>query len=311
LLLGYLWMRRRAPEPPPKPVPTPTASPVTPTGQPNLQLPAQAEVRPVYPSVLTGPPEPLAQKLCAAVHEVPAQQRAACCKEPPGTVLTADCVRVFTYALRSKAVVLDESAVQQCTTAMSEAVKDCAWVGIFPPPLPAACTQAIQGTVPAQGRCRSSLECAQSLRCQGAGPTEPGTCAPPLPAGQRCATGVDTLAAYTRQDQLDRMRPECRGYCDRGHVCQESLPLQGECVMSVQCGQGNRCGGGKCVAGAIGQLGAPCVGGDCAGGLRCYKLRCMQPAAAGVACETDFDCLGGCLKKDPTHKTGVCGPRCF
>ena len=64
-----------------------------------------------------------------------------------------------------------------------------------------------------------------------------GTCAQALPAGQRCATAVDALASYTRFDQLDRQHPECQGFCGRAHLCESSLPLGAECVMSPQCGR--------------------------------------------------------------------------
>src|SRR5690348_13024508 len=49
------------------------------------------DVRPVYPSD-AGPPNPLAQRFCAALHDVPEQRRATCCKEKPGLVVTSECV---------------------------------------------------------------------------------------------------------------------------------------------------------------------------------------------------------------------------
>lgn len=278
----------------------------------NMQVPPQAEIRPVYPAKLEGEPDPRAQRFCAAIHDLPAKKRAECCSTTPGTVLTEGCVRLLTYALRSKALLLGEDALSQCEAAMRDSVRDCTWVGFLPPPLPAACLAALQGALPGGARCRSSLECRAGLRCQGVGPTETGTCGAPLADGQRCATAVDALGAYTRWDQLDRAHPECQGFCGRLHVCEKPLPLGADCVMSAQCGPGHRCGAGKCIAGAFGQLDQPCVGGDCAAGLRCTRLRCIKPAAAGAPCANDFDCLGGCLRPKGASELapGQCGPRC-
>ena len=50
-------------------------------------------------------------------------------------------------------------------------------------------------------RCRSSLECAGSLRCQGSGPTDVGTCASARPTGP-CSTAVDALAGVLRLDVI-------------------------------------------------------------------------------------------------------------
>jgi len=47
------------------------------------------------------------------------------------------------------------------------------------------------------------------------GPTDFGVCKPPAPNGERCGNGVDTLAAYTRQEAIQKTRPECAGYCSR------------------------------------------------------------------------------------------------
>ena len=48
----------------------------------NMQPPAQAEIRPVYPAVLTGEPDPQAKAFCVAIHELPAQKRARAARGP-------------------------------------------------------------------------------------------------------------------------------------------------------------------------------------------------------------------------------------
>ena len=42
-------------------------------------------------------------------------------------------------------------------------------------------------------KCRSSLECAEGARCNGAGPTTPGKCGPPKANGLPCGGATDRL----------------------------------------------------------------------------------------------------------------------
>jgi len=90
---------------------------------------------------------------------------------------------------------------------MAQAHAGSEWVGPWPPAPPVACRGIIQGLLPAKSRCRSSLECAGSLRCQGLGPTEAGVCGPPLVDGTICGGSGDPLATYARQDDIDVAHP--------------------------------------------------------------------------------------------------------
>jgi hypothetical protein len=159
----------------------------------------------------------------------------------------------------------------------------------------------------AGARCRSSLECQEALRCRGAGPTAAGVCGEAKAVGAACSLAVDTLAAYTRADEIDVEHPECVGFCER-HRCIPQLALGAACTTSAQCGKANHCAREVCTAAPFGKLGEACTSGGCERGARCVRATCVTPGATGAACESDFDCRGGCVKGDG----GVtrCGPRC-
>src|SRR5437870_767763 len=70
---------------------------------------ADDRVRPVYDS--TGPAHPLAEKLCAALHQLPEERRAACCHGGAGFTATSLCTGALSAALRGGAVALDAPAV--------------------------------------------------------------------------------------------------------------------------------------------------------------------------------------------------------
>lgn len=268
---------------------------------------AEDEVRSVYPTQ-AGASAPLAQRLCAALHEVPAQRRAACCGGSPMLLVAGECVRTLSAALASKAVKLEPAAVEACAQAMEKAHAGCEWVGPEAPPAPAACQGLIQGALASGARCRSSLECAEGLRCQGVGPTDTGLCGAPAGTGQPCAYSVDALATYTRQALLEEQHPECQGHCFKRR-CVDDVPLGGACVLAEQCGPGLHCAGSQCAEGVVAQLGKPCVNGGCEAGARCFQGTCATPKPAGASCERDGECLGGCGKPDG-GRLGTCGPRC-
>ncbi len=269
---------------------------------------AEDEVRSVY-STRAVEPAPLAQRLCAALHEVPARRRAECCGGGAPLLLVAgECVRTLSVALASGAVKLEPAAVEACAHAMEKSHAGCEWVGPEAPPVPGACLGILGGTLAAGARCRSSLECASGLRCLGVGPTDTGVCGAPLQAGQPCAYSVDTLSTYTRQVTLEAAHPECQGHCF-GRRCVDNVAPGGACLLSEQCGPGQHCAGGQCAPGAVAGLGQPCVSGGCEEGARCIQGTCATPKPSGAACERDAECLGGCVRPDGGGQ-GTCGPRC-
>lgn len=295
-----------------KPAPAAPSTSVSAARAPNSSAPTATpresdDVEPVYPAT-SGPPDPLAEKLCAALHDVPVKRRAECCSQSPGFSLTKECVRTLSHALRDKSVSLDSAAVDACVSAMNAAHEGCAWVGPANVAVPAACEGIVRGSIEDGKRCRSSLECVEGLRCVGVGPTDAGVCRKPLAAGYPCSLAVDTLGALTKQDSLETHHPECAGHCLQRR-CQDFVALHGACKTSAACGAGRVCLGGSCEEGSYPGEGKPCAKGACAKGLRCEKGTCVGPKAEGAACTFDVECVGGCIRGDG-GKEGKCGMKC-
>jgi len=265
-------------------------------------------VRPVYP-MTSAPPDPLAQRFCEAIHELPAKRKAECCKSSPGFTVIEQCTRTLSFALREKAVTLAPTDVDKCAEAMAKSVEGCDWVAPLPPYVPAACDGIIRGTLVEGTRCRASLECADNLRCLGAGPTEPGRCSKPLPRGGPCSHAVDTLAAYTAQSSSDARHPECAGYCAK-RWCADAVPVGGACESTTECGPERYCVSGHCAEGSLPAAGQPCLAGLCAKGDRCVKGKCLAAGAIGDRCDNDTDCRSGC-EKPASGGAGKCFMKCW
>jgi hypothetical protein len=278
------------------------------------------DVEPVYPIEPNAPPVPLATKLCVGLTEMPEKKRSACCNIAPGIVVTTECVRTLSAALRYKAVEIAEPDVDKCLAAFGKTLEGCDWVGPFAPGPPPECMGILKGKLAAGAKCRSSLECSGDLRCLGVGPTTPGKCGPAKATGEVCGGTVDTLATYVRQNDLDKQHPECKEKCIK-HKCAPPSGEGGGCQTSGDCQEGLQClpapGGApkvgvpqkKCTAKDIPKEGEPCPGGVCQGELQCIKNKCAARKPTGQECTNDFECKGGCLKPDAGDK-GKCGPRC-
>ena len=299
-LLGSLACTRK-PAPAPAPPPPPAAAPA-PAPDAADALPQEDELKPVY-SGFDGQPLPLAQKLCAAVYDVSAQRRGACCKtSATSSPLTALCSATVSAGLRSKGITIDEAAVDRCAAAQAKAHQGCSWVGPGDDPLPDECGALIQGARKAGEVCRSSLECGDGQHCLGVGPMDPGRCGPPRGDNQGCRQSVDPLANYARQSE-DAHHPECAGWC--GHYkCLPRAAAGAACRVGPECQAGLHCDGQKCVEGAVAKAGEACVA-ECAAGAHCVAGRCKEIKPDGAACTSDAECLGGCLPA--TH---TCGMRC-
>jgi hypothetical protein len=190
--------------------------------------PGSDELKPVYP-VDAGPPDPLAARLCDALHAVPAKRLAACTSKPAGpapAIVQGQCVRTLTAALAAHAVKVDPGDVDRCNDAMTRATSGCDWAaGAGLSPLPAECDGVVHGALAAGASCRSSLECPDGSRCQGLSTIDTGTCAAPKAAGLPCNLADDMLATFARQDHYDRAHPECAGTCV-GRMCRPAAPLR-------------------------------------------------------------------------------------
>ncbi|WP_437632150.1 hypothetical protein [Sorangium sp. So ce854] len=274
--------------------------------------PAGDAIAPVYPKA-GGAPEPLAARLCEALHALPARRKAACCGGAAGFHAAAECARALSFAARANAVTLSPEDVARCVEAMERSLEGCDWVSPLAAPVPPACEAIVRGALPEGARCRSSLECVDGLRCDGAGPTDAGICRPPR-AGGPCGLSVDALAAVTRQTRHADAHPECRGHC-AGRACADDVPLGGRCESHAACGRGRRCVGGRCSDAPLPPAGAACLGGLCAPGARCVGGRCAAPKAEGEACTRDGECRAACVRPGgraaaPGGAAGVCGKRC-
>jgi hypothetical protein len=223
-----------------------------------------------------------AAALCHVLQGRPAERRSACCGSGSQRHFEKDCVRALTEALSDQRIAIDGSKLDGCREATERAFAGCAWVTPGQPLPPAECQGLTRGRVAAAGLCRSSLECAAPLHCQGNTPTQAGRCAPALPAGAACRAPADVLGSYLFARDLPRTQPVCAGACSFvTHRCENAEPSA--CQADADCPRGLGCSAGRCVS-------APTSG----------------QGRSGEACRTDFDCaVGGC-----TGSPGTCGMKC-
>lgn len=266
----------------------------------------------VQAPVEPGPIEPLAARLCDALHAVPGGRQAACCGAVIGSGgsgaprgLAGECTRLLSAALRAGSAALEPAAVERCERASAAAFAGCDWVTPLAPEAPAACRGLVAGLREAGAACASSLECRSGLACRAAGAGAPaGTCAPPAAAGEACGGGFDLLATYLRAEP----RAECAGSCHAGR-CADAVAAGGMCLSNAQCATGSHCAAGRCVAGAFAALEAPCTGSSCGAGAICRGGTCRALKRSGEACGAPFECLAACnIPAGAT--TGTCGMRC-
>jgi hypothetical protein len=242
-------------------------------------------------SAAPGEPPELIERLCSALHRLPAERKGACCGRPTDAPLFDECQRTTLTALKSGAISLDPLALAGCEQAMQVALRGCLWVGPGSPQGPEICQRAIVARRGAGEACRSSLECRAPLHCAAAGLNGTGVCQPPAALGAGCGVATDALAAYTVSRGLELEHPPCRDFCAlTSHKCEPVPALGSPCRASVNCAPGQRCSAGQCVTRASAEAGA-------------------QLGKPGAACARDFDCeLGGCV---PSGDGSLhCGMQC-
>jgi hypothetical protein len=251
----------------------------------------------------------LAQRLCAALHTLPAERKAQCCGAKPQQPLLEECVGALSRSLAAHSLELDSDAVTACAADMQQTLSGCDWVTPSQPLTPATCQSLFRGRLGIGAACRSSLECEGRLHCEGSTPTQAGHCAEPAPIGAGCGSHVDALASYVLVRELERSHPFCADFCSLAtHKCEPS-PVEGSsCVASVNCGPEQSCVRGTCSR-ARGALDAPCAGSSCEPGLRCAAGRCRPFARAGERCANDFECASGGCVPGPSGD-GTCGAKC-
>ncbi|HMI87700.1 MAG TPA: hypothetical protein VK550_26620 [Polyangiaceae bacterium] len=267
----------------------------------------------IYPR--GAPPHPRATRLCDTLHAVPARRKAECCggvapDAGAAPFLATECARVLGATLDAGTVELDEAVVDRCAAAMSAAFTGCDWVTPSPPALPEVCQQLLRGKLARGGVCRSSLECAGDMHCEGVGPTKTGICAPPAGEGAGCGAHVDVLATYLSDRHLPTAHPFCAEHCSLvAHRCGPQPEVGSACVANVNCAASQLCVKNRCSAAPAGRAGEVCGDVPCAEGLRCVEGACAARASTGEGCSSDSDCaLGACVRGGD----GVtrCGPQC-
>ena len=262
----------------------------------------------IYPR--DAPPHPLATRLCEALHAVPARRKAECCGGEPAPLLMAECTRVLGATLHAGTVDLQESAVERCAAAMTDARKGCDWVTPSAPPVPEPCQRLLRGKLERGSVCRSSLECAGDLHCAGVSPTKTGVCTPPGGTGAGCGAHVDVLATYLFDRQLATSHPFCAEHCAFvTHKCGPPPDVGAACVADVNCAASQLCIQGRCSAADRGHRGDPCSVVPCAEGLRCVDAVCAPLATPGEACRSDMDCAAGACVRE-VDGAAKCGAQC-
>lgn len=208
-----------------------------------------------------------AEQVCQLLQGGPAERRAACCGRSGGGHVEAECVRVLGAALGAGRVAIDDGALSRCSAALATELAGCDWVTPGQPMPPRECRELTRGQVNAGGACRSSLECAARLHCEGGTPTEAGRCSPPLPDGAPCRAPSDNLAALLFASELEREHPSCAGVCSlASHRCEPKAhePEQRERASGAR--QGTMLPGGACSTDFDCQRGG-CTAGVC--GAKC------------------------------------------
>ena len=262
----------------------------------------------IYPR--DAPPHPLATRLCEALHAVPARRKAECCGGEAAPFLMTECGRVLGATLHAKSVELEEAAIERCAAAMNDSLTGCDWVTPSAPLAPEACQGLLRGKLERGSVCRSSLECAGKMHCEGVSPTKTGLCTPPGGEGAGCGTHVDVLATYLSDRNLATSHPFCEEHCSLvAHKCGPMPKVGSACVANVNCAPSQICAGGQCSAAAPARRDESCRGRPCGEGLRCIDEVCAPLASSGEMCTADADCkMGGCMPAGDGPRT--CGAKC-
>jgi hypothetical protein len=228
--------------------------------------------------------------LCSALHAAPARRRAECCGGSSPPLLYDECVRHLSDSLRAGSALVDPRAIARCEAAIKKQVAGCDWVSPTLAAPPQECRGVIVGLVPAGKSCRSSLECEGALHCEGQGASSPGVCRPPQPRGAMCGVGVDPLATYVSERNVEHRKPSCSDRCSLvTHRCEARPEPGAPCRASVNCAANQRCRAGRCELSATGA-----------------EETSAQP---GETCESDLDCaVGGCSVSEDGRAT--CGMKC-
>jgi hypothetical protein len=253
--------------------------------------------------------DPLARRVCDALHGLPSTRRQACCGGMASN-LAAACADALTAAIRRRAITIQGARIDRCVSETERALAGCSWVTPLLPNLPAACAGIVAGTLKEGAACHSSLECVDGLYCRGVSAAQPGVCRPPAAPRSRCELPADNLAAYARARE-DPRHASCEGRCERGQ-CLPFIPAGGACVSSALCVPGLHCMEGKCQAKPLPGIGDACSASNvCEAGAYCDAGKCEALKEAGAACRLPFECRALACEKTPGSRTGKCADACI
>jgi hypothetical protein len=136
-----------------------------------------------------------------------------------------------------------------------------------------------------------------------------GRCALPAPAGGRCETPHDPLAALVGARE-DARHPSCDGACVRGR-CLARGAEGAQCASDALCDAGLHCQAGRCSAAPLAARGEVCSAQrKCGGEGVCIDGRCAARGGAGAACRLPFECRSLACNKAPGTDTGKCADAC-
>lgn len=251
--------------------------------------------------------DPLARRLCDALHSLPAKRKQECCGAAAS--LAEACAQEVTASIRRGATSLDAARIDRCSAETERQLQGCAWVTPLQPSRPAPCGGLLDGKLGAGLACRSSLECGDGLYCRGLSPTAAGVCRPPAETGARCEVPADNLAAFALAKD-DLRHPECKGRCVKGQ-CLALAPLGQACVSSALCASGLNCIAGRCQALPLPRIGESCAGKtSCEAGAFCDAGTCAAVKGAGESCAQSFECRALACIKAPGAAKGACADAC-
>ncbi len=195
------------------------------------------EVRSIFPDKVA--PNALAARLCNGFQTLQRKRKAQCCETKVGVLLTGECTRILSGALKDNTVVAQAPKIDSCLAALEGRFEGCGWVGDFSQAMPTECQGILTGTLDAEASCRSSLECKSGLACHGVSPTTRGTCGAPGKRGASCGRGIDPAATYLNVELLAD-HSVCEGFCANGR-CRTTAKEGERCVSDAHCGAGNHC----------------------------------------------------------------------
>jgi hypothetical protein len=254
---------------------------------------------------------PSSAAMCQAMSDRYATLTASCYHWNPDFVATyapssADSCSETEKAIAAHRATYNASAAATCQSALAGVTCNDLATGNFP----AACQQAVQGTVANGGACYSGVDCANGT-CSSSALVCPGTCQAYLTVGQSCgSSGTCAADLICSAGVCVAVSTTVGGACPcEGNLwCDPSTGGAGTCKAKLA--NGTTCNGSldQCLLGSI-CVGTPStcqsqvgLGGDCTAsdslcgmGYQCSATThsCVSAPTLGQACDTMPICVGG------------------